>query len=398
MPQNFDVVIIGAGAAGLMCAATAGYQGRSVLVIDHANKAGKKILMSGGGRCNFTNLNSTPHNFFSQNPSFCISALKRYTPQDFLELVERHDIQHVEKAAGQLFCSGSGSNPAKDILNMLLTECEWAGAEIRLKTTVESAKEQGDGIALRTSGGEISAGKLVIATGGLSIPTMGATGFGYDIARQFGLDLLETTPALVPFVLTSQWKDRLEPLSGVALDVEVVAGKGHYSEPMLFTHRGLSGPAMLQISSWWKPGEAVTIDLLPEIDIAEELIQARYDSPIRLVSGWLAEYLPKRLAYAIVEWQGLAGAKFADMSNARIEALQQNLKNWRIKPAGTEGWRTAEVTMGGVATDNISQQSFEVKGLPQLAFIGEVLDVTGELGGHNFQWAWASAVACGLSC
>jgi predicted Rossmann fold flavoprotein len=402
MAQNFDVVIIGAGAAGLMCAATAGYQGRKVLLIDHANKAGKKILMSGGGRCNFTNLNSTPANFFSQNPSFCISALKRYSPQDFLELVERHSIQHVEKAAGQLFCAGSesnpGSSPAKDILNMLLTECEWAGVEIRLKTQVDSVELQGEAIALKTSGGDISAGKLVVATGGLSIPTMGATGFGYDIARQFGLEVLETSAALVPFVLTSQWKDRLEPLAGVAVDVEVTAGKGHYREPMLITHRGLSGPAMLQISSWWKPGDALTINLLPEMDLNEELVQLRFDSATRRVGGWLAEYLPKSLAQAIVEWEGLAETNFADLSNARIQSLQQSLNAWQIKPAGTEGWRTAEVTMGGVATDSISQQNFEVKDLPQLAFIGEVLDVTGELGGHNFQWAWASAVACGLSC
>lgn len=398
MSQNFDVVIVGAGAAGLMCAATAGYQGKSVLVIDHANKAGKKILMSGGGRCNFTNLNSTPSNFFSRNPSFCISALKRYTPQDFLELVERHDIRHVEKAAGQLFCAGSNPNPAKDILNMLLTECEWAGAEIRLKTKVELVREKGDGILLKTSGGEINAGKLVIASGGLSIPTMGATGFGYEIARQFGLEVIDTNPALVPFVLTSQWKERLEPLSGVSVDVAVTSGKGHYREPMLFTHRGLSGPAMLQISSWWKPGEAITIDLLPDMDVAEALVRLRSDSPTGLLGGWLAEYLPKRLAQAFVQWQGLAGVHFSELSNERVRSLQQSLHNWQIKPAGTEGWRTAEVTMGGVATDKISQKTFSVKGLPQLAFIGEVLDVTGELGGHNFQWAWASAVACGRSC
>ena len=390
MAQKFDLVIIGAGAAGLMCAATAGYIGRKVLLIDHANKAGKKILMSGGGRCNFTNLNSAPANFFSQNPSFCISALKRYTAQDFLDLVERHGIDYVEKAAGQLFCEHS----AKDILNMLLTECEWAGVEIRLNTKVNSVKVQGSGMAIKTSGGEIGAGKLVVATGGLSIPTMGATGFGYELARQFGLPSVQTSAALVPFVLTSQWKDRLEPLAGVAVDIETKLGKGRYKEPMLITHRGLSGPAMLQISSWWKSGDALNINLLPEMDLAQQLIELRDISPKRKLGVWLAEHLPKRLAHAFVEWESLAETSFADLSNVQIKSLQESLNNWQIKPAGTEGWRTAEVTMGGIDTDYISQQSFEVKSLPQLAFIGEVLDVTGELGGHNFQWAWSSAVAC----
>lgn len=393
MAQKYDVVIVGAGAAGLMCAATTGYQGRKVLVLDHANKAGKKILMSGGGRCNFTNLNSAPANFFSQNPNFCISALKRYRPQDFLELVERHGVQHVEKAAGQLFCQDS----AKDILNMLLTECEWAGAEVRLKTKIDSVALQGESINLKTSSGPISAGKLVVASGGLSIPTMGASGFGYDIARQFGLDIVETRAALVPFVLTSQWKERLEPLAGVSTEVEVSAGKGRYREPMLITHRGLSGPSMLQISSWWNPGQALTTNLLPDIDILEEFAELREAQPKRQVATWLAEQLPKRLAMAIAEWQQLGDITFAEFSNAKLQALHQGVNAWQLKPAGTEGWRTAEVTMGGVATDNVSQQNFEVKGLPQLAFIGEVLDVTGELGGHNFQWAWASAVACGLS-
>ncbi len=391
MAQTFDLVIIGAGAAGLMCAATAGYQGRSVLVIDHANKAGKKILMSGGGRCNFTNLSSTPANFFSQNPNFCISALKRYTPENFLELVERHSIEYVEKAAGQLFCADS----SKDILELLLTECEWAGAEVRLNTKVDKVELAGDSVKLSTSSGQISAAKLVIASGGLSIPTMGASSFGYDIAKQFGLDIVETSAALVPFVLTSQWKDRLQPLAGVSADVEVSVGKGSYREPMLITHRGLSGPAMLQASSWWKPGDALSINLLPDLELSDVLMELRDYQAIRQVGGWLAEYLPKRLAQAIVEWEGLVDASFADLSNKRIQSLQKSLNAWQLKPAGTEGWRTAEVTMGGVSTANISQKNFEVKGIPQLAFIGEVLDVTGELGGHNFQWAWASAVACG---
>lgn len=393
MTEKFDLLIIGAGAAGLMCSATAAYQGRRVLVLDHANKAGKKILMSGGGRCNFTNLNSSPANFFSHNPRFCISALKRYSPHHFLELVERHGVEYVEKAAGQLFCADS----SKDILNMLLTECQWAGAEIRLDSKIQSVALQGDSLSVATSGGQISAGKLVVASGGLSIPSMGATGFGYDIARQFGLDVLEPRAALVPFVLTSQWKDRLEPLAGVATDVEASVAKGKYRDPMLITHRGLSGPAMLQISSWWRPGDALRINLLPDLDVGQQFTELRNALPKRQIGSWLAEQLPRRLAQAVVEWESLADQCFADLSNARIESLRQSLNAWQVKPAGTEGWRTAEVTMGGVSTDQISQQDFSVKGLPQLAFIGEVLDVTGELGGHNFQWAWASAVACGLN-
>ena len=394
MSQKFDVVIIGAGAAGLMCAATAGYLGRRVLVVDHANKAGKKILMSGGGRCNFTNLNTSPANFFSENPNFCISALKRYSPQDFLDLVERHQVQYVEKAAGQLFCSES----AKDILNLLLTECEWAGVQIRLNTKIESVEMKGESLRLKSSDVTIETEKLIVASGGLSIPTMGASGFGYDLARQFGLEIVEPRAALVPFVLTSQWKDRLADLSGVSTDVIVSAGKGQYREPMLITHRGLSGPAMLQISSWWQPGQELTINLLPDINISDAFAELRDAQPKRQIITWLSEQLPRNLALAIANWQNLGDITFADFSNAQVKSLGSAINDWRLKPAGTEGWRTAEVTMGGVATDKISQQTFEVKGLPQLAFIGEVLDVTGELGGHNFQWAWASGVACGLSC
>ncbi|MGQ7249324.1 NAD(P)/FAD-dependent oxidoreductase [Halomonas sp. V046] len=390
--MNYDVVIIGAGAAGLMCGLTAGYAGRSVLVIDHANKAGKKILMSGGGRCNFTNLATTPANFFSANPHFCISALKRYRPEHFVELVERHGLEHVEKAPGQLFCADS----AKDLLNVLLTECEWAGVALSLKTRVERLEVQGQGMRLVTSRGRIDAGAVVIASGGLSIPTMGATGFGYDIARQFGLAVGETRAALVPFTLSSQWKDRAEALSGLSSDVAVRCRGGAYREPMLFTHRGLSGPAMLQISSYWQPGDELEIDLLPGHDAFDALIQARRETPKRQLSTWLGERLPKRLAQALVEWHGDDGL-LAERSNASLEGWATQLNRWRIKPSGTEGWRTAEVTMGGVDTSAISSKTFEVQGLPQLRFIGEVLDVTGELGGYNFQWAWASGVACGLS-
>lgn len=391
MAQTYDVVVIGAGAAGLMCALTAGYEERRVLVLDHASKAGKKILMSGGGRCNFTNLATGPEHFFSANPHFCISALKRYTPGHFVELVERHGIEHVEKAPGQLFCADS----AKQVVSMLLTECEWAGAEVRLKTRVTSLERHGEGMRLETSSGVIDAGAVVIATGGLSIPTMGATGFGYDIARQFGLGVTETRAALVPFTLTSQWRERAASLAGVSCPVTVEVGEGRYREPMLFTHRGVSGPAMLQASSHWQPGMALSIDLLPDTDVAGELATMRHEAPKRRVSTWLGERLPKRLAQAWCEWQGVTEQPLGALSNHELARLEKELKRWQLKPAGTEGWRTAEVTLGGVETQAISSKTFAVEGLPALRFIGEALDVTGQLGGFNFQWAWASGVACG---
>lgn len=392
----YDVVVIGAGAAGLMCAAQAGYAGRRVLVVDHANKAGKKILMSGGGRCNFTNLDASPSHFYSENPYFCISALKRYRPEHFVSLVERHGVEYVEKAPGQLFCADS----AKEIVRVLLTECEWAGVELALKTSIARVERLGEGMQLTTSMGTISCGVLVVATGGLSIPTMGASGFGYDLARQFGLEVLPTRPGLVPFTLSDVWKARAETLSGLSVPVSVSCGEGRFNEPMLFTHRGLSGPAMLQISSVWQPGSAITIDLLPGEEVADSLRHARQQTPKRMLSTWLGERFPKRLAQAIVEWypEHATGMPLAQYSNEAIDCWAQYLNEWQVKPAGTEGWRTAEVTMGGISTEAISSKSFEVRGLPQLRFIGEVLDVTGQLGGYNFQWAWASGVACGQAC
>lgn len=390
MPQTYDVIIIGAGAAGLMCAATAGYRGRRVLVIDHANKPGKKILMSGGGRCNFTNLNSTPANFLSANPHYCISALKRYTPQDFLELVERHGIEHEEKAAGQLFCQDS----SKDILNMLLTECEWAGAEIRLKTSVTAIREQTGGYQVRTSTGTLTCESLIVACGGLSIPTMGATGFGYDVARQFGLEVLPTRAGLVPFTLHPELKEQLAPLSGISCPVDVHCNGEHFREPMLVTHRGLSGPSMLQISSFWQPGDPLQIDLLPGENAQERLSQLRQDKPQSTVAHYLNRHLPKRFAQAFNDLQGWTGP-LQGYRNADIEAVAQTLNRWTIKPAGTEGYRTAEVTLGGVDTRQLSSKTMAVNDRPNLFFIGEVVDVTGHLGGHNFQWAWASGVAAG---
>lgn len=390
MATTFDVVVIGAGAAGLMCAATAGYRGRRVLLIDRAARPGRKILMSGGGRCNFTNLNSTPANFLSDNPHFCISALKRYTPQDFLELVERHGIGHEEKAAGQLFCRDS----ARDILDMLLTECEWAGAEIRLKTSVERVATNGTGYRLHTSGGQVDCASLVIATGGLSIPTMGATGFGYDIARQFGLAIQPTRAGLVPFTLHPELRQQLASLAGISCPVDVHCNGEHFREPMLVTHRGLSGPAMLQISSFWHPGEPLSVDLLPGHRPGEELTDLKARQPTVTLERYLAQTLPRRFAQAFCELQGWQGA-LQGYRKADIESAARTLSSWTLQPAGTEGYRTAEVTLGGVDTGELSSKTMAARDIPGLYFIGEVVDVTGHLGGHNFQWAWASAVAAG---
>ena len=388
--SQYDVIIIGAGAAGLMCAATAGYRGRRALVLDHANKPGKKILMSGGGRCNFTNLNSTPANFLSDNPHYCISALKRYTPQDFLELVDRHGIEHEEKAPGQLFCKGS----AKDILNLLLTECEWAGAEVRMKTAIERIRETNSGYRLRIGSGDLTCESLVIATGGLSIPTMGATAFGYQVAEQFGLDILPTRAGLVPFTLHPELKGQLAPLSGVSCPVDVDCQGQHFREPMLVTHRGLSGPAMLQISSFWEPCDSLAINLLPTCQISDDLFNLRKMRPQATVGHYLAQHLPKRFAQAFNDLQGWTGP-LQGYKNGDIEQVADILNRWSIKPAGTEGYRSAEVTLGGVNTRQLSSRTMAVLERPSLYFIGEVVDVTGHLGGHNFQWAWASGVAAG---
>ena len=388
-----DIVVIGAGAAGLMCAATAAYQGYRVQVIDHANKAGKKILMSGGGRCNFTNLNTTPEHFVSANPHFCKSALKRYSPWHFVELVERHGVEHVEKAPGQLFCADS----SKEILAVLLTECDWAGADIVLNTSIKRVAKTDSGFTLTTSTGMVRCRKLVVACGGLSIPTMGATGFGYQLAEQFGLNVLPTRAGLVPFTLQPEDKAWLAELSGVSTEVAVSTAAARFAEPMLITHRGLSGPAMLQVSSFWTPGQAVTVDWLPHIDDpVAELAAERQQHPNRSLERWLRQYFSQRLAAALTEqfgWQG----NLQRFSNERLSSVASVLKGWSFKPSGTEGYRTAEVTLGGVDTDAISSKNFEVKSVPGLHFIGEVLDVTGQLGGFNFQWAWASGWCTGMA-
>lgn len=387
---DVDVIVIGAGAAGLMCAATAAYRGRRVRVLDHANMAGKKILMSGGGRCNFTHLNSTPANFLSANPHFCISALKRYTPQHFLELVERHGIDWYEKSPGQLFCRDS----SRDILDMLMRECEWASAEVWLKTSIEQIEAVQGGYQLLTSAGRLRCESVVIASGGLSIPTLGATGFGYDIARQFGMEVLPTRAGLVPFTLQPAQKEKLAPLSGLSAEVLVQCHGARFAEPMLITHRGLSGPSMLQISSYWQPGDELDIDLLPASGKDAELRALRDRSPNTRPETWLATQLPKRFAQLLCEqfgWQ----ENWQYFDNARLSAMAEQLHHWRIKPSGTEGYRTAEVTLGGVSTEAVSSRTFAANNQPGLFFIGEVLDVTGHLGGHNFQWAWASGWCAG---
>jgi predicted Rossmann fold flavoprotein len=385
-----DVVILGAGAAGLMCAMTAAARGRRVLVIDSSNKPGKKILMSGGGRCNFTNMYAEPANFSSRNPHFCKSALARYTPWDFVALVAEHGVPYHEKKLGQLFCD----HKSKDILNLLLEECRQAGVELHVSTAVQSiAKPAGGGYLLQTDLGPVSATSLVVATGGLSIPTLGASGFGYEIARQFGHAVLPTRAGLVPFTVTDPaLKELCVELSGTSVDCEARCNGQSFRENLLFTHRGLSGPAILQISSFWNPGDAVEIDLLPDRDALEWLQaqrEARPDSELRTV---LAEVFTKKMAALLAE-RWFTSKPMKQHTPAELGAIAETLDGWRVVPAGTEGYRTAEVTLGGVDTREVSSKTMESRKRPGLYFIGEVLDVTGWLGGYNFQWAWASGHA-----
>ncbi|WP_290699534.1 NAD(P)/FAD-dependent oxidoreductase [Amphritea sp.] len=388
--QQFDVVIVGAGASGLMCAATAGYRGRSVLVLEHTAKVGRKILMSGGGRCNFTNMHNSPANFISQNPHFCKSALSRYKAQDFIDLVDRHGVEYHEKTLGQLFCNDS----SKEILQVLLTECEWAGVEVRTETTVHKLKSSETGFQLQTTKGNISAGSVVIATGGLSIPNGGATSFAYDIAEQFSLDVLPRTASLVPFTLQPKDKEVLSELSGVSHAVRATIGKTSFLEMMLFTHRGISGPAILQISNYWHPGEEVEIDLFPGIDLFEWLKEQREARPKAELTTIMAQQMSKRMAQILCSKFELSGV-MGNFSNKQLEAITAAFCCWKIKPSGTEGYRTAEVTIGGINTNKINQKTMESNSTSGLYFIGECLDVTGHLGGHNFQWAWASGFAAG---
>jgi len=394
---SYDVIIIGGGASGLMCALHAGQRGRRVLVLDRSNKVGKKILMSGGGRCNFMNLDVTPDNFISSNPHFSISALKRYTQWDFLALVDKHGIAWHERKHGQLFCNDS----AKDILNMLLAECADAGVEIRTSCDIESVAPNA-GTAQRfkldTSLGLLSSESLVVATGGLSIPTMGASGFGYDLARQFGHSVLPTRAGLVPFMFSDGFKAISERLSGLAHEVIMQNPRAGFRENILFTHRGLSGPAALQLSNYWLPGENLQVNLFPDEDLHSGLLARKQSHPRSLLRTLLSAQLARSLVDELqaLLWPAHAETPLAEIPDAVLLQIADELNGWVLRPSGTEGYRTAEVTLGGVSCDEVSSKTMESKRQPGLYFIGEVLDVTGHLGGFNFQWAWSSGHAAGL--
>ncbi|MFQ3256130.1 MAG: putative Rossmann fold flavoprotein [Porticoccaceae bacterium] len=392
--KTYDVIVIGGGAAGLFCALTAGQRGRSVLVLDSSNKVGKKILMSGGGGCNFTNLDITPENYLSQNPHFCISALNRYNQWQFIDLVERHNIPYHEKSHGELFCD----NSSKDILKMLLDECSAVQVVIRTKSIISQIEpvEEG-GFNLSVAGQKIHCESLVVASGGLSIPTLGASGFGYDIAEQFGLELLPRTAGLVPFTFSDWVKDISETNSGLSVDVEMSVNGISFRENLLFTHRGISGPAALQLSSYWQPGQFISVNLLPGQDALTLLLGYKQSNPKSLLRNLIAPLLSKGLTQSLQTryWPQHAETPIAEIANATLETLADHLSNWQLKPSGTEGYRTAEVTLCGVNTDHISSKTMACKTQPDLYFIGEVLDVTGHLGGYNFQWAWASGYAAG---
>ncbi len=387
MPEQFDTVVLGAGAAGLMCALTAGRRGRRVLVLDHAGQAGAKILISGGGRCNFTNLHCAPDRFFSANPHFCKSALSRYGPLDFLELIERHGIAWHEKTLGQLFCDGS----ARAVVAMLLAECAAAGVELRLAQRIRDVV-RAESFRVETAAGDIGAETVVLATGGLSIPKMGATGLAHDLARRFGLPLTPVRPALVPLTLAAPELARTQPLSGVSLEVVASCDRRRFREAMLFTHRGVSGPAILQISSCWREGEAITLDLVP--DAAADFLQARKRArPKASLRTLLAEMLPQRIAELFLP-DSLAGP-VGELPDRDLAALGASLKAWSVVPAGSEGYAKAEVTLGGVDTAALSSRTMAARDVPGLFVIGEAVDVTGWLGGYNFQWAWASGWCAG---
>jgi predicted Rossmann fold flavoprotein len=389
--QEFDVAIIGAGAAGMMCAIEAGKRGRSVVVIEHAKAPGEKIRISGGGRCNFTNLHTGPANFLSQNPHFVKSALKRYTQHDFIDWIDRTGIAWHEKTLGGLFCDGS----AKQIIEMLTQAMRAARVDLRLQRSVQSQERSGDGFDLILDNGDrLRCQSLVIASGGKSIPKMGATGFGYDVARDHGLGIIETRPALVPLTFEPGVMEAFKPLSGIAVDTRIRHDRTLFDEAMLFTHRGLSGPAILQISSFWREGDEIEVSLRPEIDIYELLRAQRSENGRQAPATALATLLPKRLAAYFAEDGSLAG-NLADQSDKALRALETRLRHWRLKPTGSEGYRTAEVTLGGVDTADLDSRTLQARKVDGLYFIGEVVDVTGWLGGYNFQWAWSSGWCAG---
>ncbi|CCQ74874.1 NAD(P)/FAD-dependent oxidoreductase [Magnetospira sp. QH-2] len=386
--QDHDVVIIGAGAAGLMCAAQAQKRGRRVMVIDHAKAVGQKIRISGGGRCNFTNRYASPADYLSANPRFCVSALKRYTQHDFIELVERYGIAYHERDHGQLFCNGS----AQQIIDMLLAEAQ--GCQIQTSTKIALLAKDETGFTIVTDRGSLHAGSVVIATGGPSIPKMGSSGFGYAIAKQFGLKVIDPRPGLVPLTFDAETLAKLNGLAGISLDARVNLGKVRFQEALLFTHRGLSGPVILQISSYWRPTETLIVDLLPDTDLFQVLKAAKHDQPKKDVRTILAQHLPNRLADRFLEGAACKG-RLAETPDKALRRLADSINAWPVTPNGSEGLRTAEVMVGGVDTRELSSKTLATKAVPGLYFIGEAVDVTGHLGGFNFQWAWASGHACG---
>lgn len=388
--RKIDVVVLGAGAAGMMAAIEAGKRGRSVLVVDHAKAPGEKIRISGGGRCNFTNVNTRHDRFISQNPKFAVSALSRYAPQKFIDLVKAYGIAFHEKTLGQLFCDGS----SVQVVNLLTSEMGKAGVTLKLSETVEAVETSQGGFTVRLSSGEVEATSLVIATGGKSIPKMGATNFGYRLAEQFGLKSTETRPALVPLTFEPRILERLAPLSGIAADTTVSANGKTFREAMLFTHRGLSGPSILQISSYWREGDAIVVNLLPDMDVPGMLKAARTATPKLALQTVLSAHMSKRLAQMLAEDIGI-GSMMGDISDKKIGTIAEALTRWTLKPTGSEGYRTAEVTLGGVDTAGLNSTTMEARTVPGLFVIGEVVDVTGWLGGYNFQWAWASGWAAG---
>ena len=390
MTQSYDVIIIGAGAAGMMCAAEAGKRGRRVWLIDHAARIAEKIRISGGGRCNFTNLGASPAQFLSNNPHFCKSALRQYTQHDFIAMITKHGIAFHEKKLGQLFCDVT----SQAIIDMLIDECKNAGVTLQAETTIERIEIVAEGYEVITSRGPATCQSLVIATGGLSIPKIGASKFGYDIARQFGIDVIETRPALVPLTFQSALLERCQALSGLSVEASVSCDGTTFAEGLLFTHRGLSGPSILQISSYWQEGREITINLAPDTDVGAVLKERKKTQPRQDIQTALSDILPRRLAVSITEAEGIAG-RLADLPDKQIIQIANAVNQWRIKPAGTEGYRTAEVTLGGVDTNALSSKTMEAKTQPGLYFIGEVVDVTGHLGGYNFQWAWSSGYAAG---
>ncbi|MCQ8821286.1 NAD(P)/FAD-dependent oxidoreductase [Pseudoalteromonas agarivorans] len=390
--NQVDVIVIGAGAAGLMSAAQAGYRGRSVTVLDMGKKPGRKILISGGGRCNFTNENASPENYLCSNPHFVKSCLSRYTQHDFIELVDRHALAYHHKTLGQLFCD----NSAQDIVDILLTECEWAGVNIKLRSEVLNVAKTDIGYRVTTEQETLTCESLVIASGGLTMPKLGATPIGYKIAEQFGLNVLPTMAALVPFTLHQHDKERFEGLSGISIPCEVSSEDGTvFKENILFTHRGLSGPAILQISSFWRAGQAVSINLLPDLDLKQQLADWRETQAQKSLKNSLATILPKRFIDILHDSKAIPDCNINQLTHAQIDELASYIHAWQIKPNGTEGYRTAEVTLGGVDTDELSSKTFEAKKAKGLYFIGEVTDVTGWLGGYNFQYAWSCGFACG---